>query len=181
MASNCLISRPLHQSPITNHQSPLFLLFLLASTAATAQVSGKATVDSTHMLVGDQMRLRIEVSAAKDAVFEPLNRSAVAADSTFEILAESKWDTLGATGNNLRLQKNLLFIAWDAGLHRMPALPLVYRLGGKVDTFFTREIPIQVDLPKADTTLADIKPILEEPVKLQDFLWYFVAVRRCCC
>ena len=153
-----------------------FILFFWAKTALLAQVSGKATVDSTHMLLGDQMRLRIEVSAAKDAIFEPLNLSAVAADSTFEILDESKWDTLGATGDKLRLQKNLLFIAWDSGYHRLPAIPLVYKMGGKVDTFFTREIPIQVDLPKVDTVLADIKPILEEPVKLQDFIWYIVAV-----
>ena len=151
-----------------------FCLFLFVKTA-TAQVSGKAVVDSTHMLVGDQMRLRLELSAQKDAILQPLNLSVVAADSVFEVLAESKWDTMGTTGNSLRLEKNLLFIAWDSGYHRMPAIPVAYKLGGKTDTFFTREIPIQIDLPKVDTTLADIKPILKEPLKLQDFIWYIVG------
>lgn len=144
--------------------------------AGVAQVSGKAVVDSTHMLIGDQMRLRIELSAPKDAVLEPLNLTVMAADSVFEILAESKWDTLGTSGDKLRLQKNLLFIAWDSGYHRLPAIPIAYKLGGRTDTFFTRDIPIQVDLPRVDTALADIKPILTEPVKLQDFIWYMVGV-----
>jgi LPXTG-motif cell wall-anchored protein len=149
------------------------LLFLLKT--ATAQVSGKAVVDSTHMFIGDQMRLRLELSAQQGVVLEPLNLSVVSADSVFEVLAESKWDTLGTAGNNLRLQKNLLFIAWDSGYQRLPAIPVVYKFGGKTDTFFTREIPIEIELLKVDTTLADIKPILKEPVKLQDFIWYILG------
>jgi hypothetical protein len=141
-----------------------------------AQVSGKATVDSTRMLIGDQMRLRIEVSADKGVELLPLDRTAIAADSVFEVLDESRWDTLGTAGDRLRLQKNLLFIAWDSGQHRLPALPIAYKLGERTDTFFTKEIPMQVDLPQVDTTLADIKPIIEEPRKLQDFIWYFVGV-----
>ncbi len=144
--------------------------------AGVAQVTGKAVVDSTRVLLGDQMRLRIELSVPNDAVLEPLNLDMVAADSVFEVLAESKWDTLGTAGDKLRLQKNLLFIAWDSGYHRLAAIPVVYKLGGITDTFFTRDIPIQVDLPKVDTALADIKPILTEPVKLQDFVWYIVGV-----
>lgn len=149
------------------------LLFLLKT--ATAQVSGKAAVDSTHMFLGDQMRLRLELSAQQGVVLEPLNLSVVSADSVFEVLAESKWDTLGTAGNNLRLQKNLLFIAWDSGYQRLAAIPVVYKFGGKTDTFFTREIPIEIELLKVDTTLADIKPILKEPVKLQDFIWYILG------
>ncbi|MCU0348711.1 MAG: hypothetical protein MUC59_17360 [Saprospiraceae bacterium] len=154
----------------------LFILFLFFGVKMAAQVTGKAIVDSTHMLIGDQMRLRIELSADKDAVLEPLDLSVVSADSTFEILNESRWDTVGTTGDKLRLQKNLLFIAWDSGLHRMPPLPIAYKLGMRTDTFFTLDIPIQVDLPKLDTALVDIKPIIEEPIKLEDYIWYIIGV-----
>jgi hypothetical protein len=149
---------------------------LFFAVKSAAQVSGKATVDSTRMLIGDQMRLRIEVSADKGVELLPLDRTAIAADSVFEVLDESRWDTLGSAGDRLRLQKNLLFIAWDSGMHRLPALPIAYKLGERTDTFFTEDIPMQVDLPQVDTTLADIKPIIEEPLKLQDFIWYFVGV-----
>lgn len=153
-----------------------FLLLLFAvKIGAIAQVTGKATVDSTWMLIGDQMRLRLDVAAEKNVVLMPIDLSVVAADSTFEVLNESKWDTLGTSGDRIRLQKQLLFIAWDSGLHRLPAIPVAFKIGDDTDTFFTREIPIQVDLPKVDTTLADIKPIIEEPLKLQDFLWHIVG------
>jgi hypothetical protein len=154
----------------------LFLFCLFFAVKSAAQVSGKATVDSTRMLIGDQMRLRIEVSADKGVELLPLDRTVIAADSVFEVLDESRWDTLGIAGDRLRLQKNLLFIAWDSGMHRLPALPIAYKLGERTDTFFTKDIPMQVDLPQVDTTLADIKPIIEEPLKLQDFIWYFVGV-----
>ncbi len=152
----------------------LFCLFFAVKTAA--QVSGKAVVDSTRMLIGDQMRLRIELSADKGVELLPFDRSVIAADSVFEVLDESRWDTLGTSGDRLRLQKNLLFIAWDSGQHRLPALPIAYKLGERTDTFFTRDIPIEIGLPQVDTTLADIKPILEEPLKLQDFIWYIVGM-----
>ncbi len=154
----------------------LFLFYLFFAVKAAAQVSGKATVDSTRMLIGDQMRLRIEVSADKGVQLLPFDRNAIAADSVFEVLDESRWDTLGTAGDRLRLQKNLLFIAWDSGMHRLPALPIAYKLGERVDTFFTKDIPMQIDLPQVDTTLADIKPILEEPLKIQDFIWYIVGL-----
>ncbi|MBI5916109.1 MAG: hypothetical protein HY842_12100 [Bacteroidetes bacterium] len=151
-----------------------FALLFLVKTAA-AQVSAKATMDSTHMLIGDQMRLRIEVSAAKDAVIQPLS-AGMSADSTIEFLAESKWDTLQKSGDNLRLRKDLVFTAWDSGYLRVPAIPLVFSQDGNRDTTFTRDIPIRVDLPVADTTLADIKPIIGEPATWQDFIGYIVAV-----
>ncbi len=154
----------------------LYLFFLFLAVKTAAQVTGKATVDSTRMLVGDQMRLRIEVSAVKDAVLQPIDLSVIAADSTFEVLNESRWDTLGTTGDRLRLQKQLLFIAWDSGMHRLPALPIAYKMGERTDTFFTRDIPMQIYLAQVDTTLADIKPIIEEPLKLQDFIWYIVGL-----
>ncbi|MCC6724213.1 MAG: hypothetical protein IT258_06845 [Saprospiraceae bacterium] len=152
----------------------LFCLFLAVKTAA--QVSGKATVDSTRMLIGDQMRLRIELSTTKGVELLPFDRTAIAADSVFEVLDESRWDTLSTIGERLQLQKNLLFIAWDSGLHRLPALPIVFKLGERTDTFFTQDIPMEIGLPQVDTTLADIKPIIEEPLKLQDFIWYIVGV-----
>lgn len=154
----------------------LYIFFLFLGLKTAAQVTGKATVDSTRMLIGDQMRLRIEVSTDKDAVLLPIDLTLIAVDSVFEVLNESRWDTLGTAGDKLRLQKQLLFIAWDSGLHRLPALPLAYKVGERTDTFFTRDIPMQIDMPQVDTTLADIKPIIEEPLKLQDFIWYIVGL-----
>ncbi|MBI1227847.1 MAG: hypothetical protein GC192_21620 [Bacteroidetes bacterium] len=153
----------------------LAALFFLAKVAVLAQVSGKAVVDSASMYVGDQMRMRLELSVSKTVEIKPLDLSVVSADSVFEILSESKWDTLSTSVDKLRLQKNLLFIAWDSGYQSIPSIPIAYKYGGKNDTFYTRKITMKIDFPQVDTTLADIKPILREPLKIQDFIWYILG------
>lgn len=152
-----------------------FFVFLFLVKIAAAQVVAKATVDSTHMLIGDQMRLHIEVGQPVGAIIQPLNPG-IAKDSTIEFLGQSKWDTVQLNNSNLRLRTDLVFTAWDSGYQRVPAIPVVYLLNGKQDTVFTRDIPIQVIIPKVDTTLADIKPIIGEPAKWQDYLPYLLGI-----
>lgn len=148
--------------------------FLLLVKIATAQVSAKATVDSTNMLLGDQMRLHLDVSQEQGVQLLPINPP-VPKDSTIEFLAQSRWDTL-QTGGTLRLRKDFIFMVWDSGYLRVPPIPVVYLQNGRQDTFFTNDIPIEVKMPTADTTLADIKPIIEEPANWQDYLWYIIGI-----
>lgn len=153
----------------------LAALFFLVKTVVLAQVSGKAEVDSASMSVGDQMRLRLELSVSKTTELKSVDLSVISADSVFEVLSESKWDTVGTTADKLRLRKNMLLIAWDSGYYSIPSIPIAYKYGGKNDTFYTRKITMKIDFPQVDTTLADIKPIMKEPLKLQDFIWYIIG------
>jgi hypothetical protein len=156
------------------HKLFSILVFLFLAKTATTQVVAKATVDSTHMLIGDQMRLHLEVGHPADVIIQPLNPAV--ADSTIEFLGQSKWDTLQKNGSTLRLQKDLVFTAWDSGYLQVPPIPVVYLQGSRQDTVYTRNIPIEVIMPKVDTTLADIKPIIEEPAKWQDYLPYLLGI-----
>jgi hypothetical protein len=133
---------------------------------ATAQASAHATVDSTHMLIGDQMRLHLEVTVPPGTAVEPLRPPQDTA-SAIEFLGESPWDTLPGI-----LKKDLIFTAWDSGYQQVPPLPVVFLLNGRRDSVFTASIPIRVEMPPADSTLTDIKPIIEEPVKIEDYLPY---------
>lgn len=153
----------------------LAALFFLVKTVVLAQVSGKAEVDSASMSVGDQMRMRLELSVSKTTELKSVDLSVISADSVFEVLSESKWDTVGTTADKLRLRKNMLLIAWDSGYYSIPSIPIAYKYGGKNDTFYTRKITMKIDFPQVDTTLADIKPIMKEPLKLQDFIWYIIG------
>lgn len=157
------------------HRIFSLLVFVFFAKIAVAQVVAKATVDSTHMLIGDQVRLHIEVGQPVGAVVQPLN-PALPEGSAIEFLGQSNWDTLQKNGATLRLRKDLVFTAWDSGFQRVPAIPVVYLQGGKQDTVFTLDIPVEVRLPQADTTLADIKPIIEEPAKWQDYLPYLLGI-----
>lgn len=148
----------------------LFILFLFLAKTAAAQVSATATVDSTHLLIGDQLKLHIEARHPAGVVIEPpvLKQPE---GSKVEFLAQSSWDTL-EKGTTFRLRKELVFTAWDTGYQQVPALPFVYQQNGSRDTVFTKEIPVRVEAPAIDSTLADIKPIIGEPAKLEDYLPY---------
>ncbi|MFQ5446510.1 MAG: hypothetical protein ACE5FF_06215, partial [Saprospiraceae bacterium] len=142
----------------------------LSAHWAAAQVSLRATVDSTHMLIGDQMRLHLHVTVLPGTIVEPL-RPPQDTSGVIEFLSESPWDTLAQA-----LEKDLVFTAWDSGFLQVPALPVVFLQDGRRDSVFTTSIPIRVDMPATDSTLADIKPIIGEPVKIQDYLPYAGAL-----
>ena len=148
----------------------LFFLFIILAKTATAQVGATATVDSTHLLIGDQLKLHIEVRHPAGVVIEPpvLKQPQ---NPKVEFLAQSSWDTL-ERGATFLLRKDLVFTAWDTGYQQVPALPFVYQQNGSRDTAFTKEIPVKVEAPPVDSTLADIKPIIGEPAKLEDYLPY---------
>lgn len=160
--------------PMRNLICLVFLAFLAKSAAA--QVLAKATVDSTRLVIGDQVRLHLDVSHPAGTVVQPVNPKAMLADSTVEFLGERPWDTLQVTADRLRLRKDFLFTAWDSGQHQVPQIPVVFLNNGTADTFLTLGIPLTVSLPAADTTLADIKPILAERANLQDFLPYLIGI-----
>ena len=147
--------------------SILFCSLFFISTS-TAQYSAKATVDSTHMMIGDQLKLHLEVVHPPGVDNLPLVFKKEQNDA-IEFLAQSRWDTL-AEGGKVRIKKDLLFTAWDSGYQTVPPIPVVFLNNGKRDTIFTRDIPIEVLVPPIDSVLSDIKPIIEEPVTWKDYL-----------
>jgi hypothetical protein len=164
------------------------ITLLIFITASTAQYSAKATVDSTHLMIGDQLKMHLDVLHPPGAELLPLVLKKKEGD-VVEFLAQTKWDTI-SQNDNIRLRKDLLLTAWDSGYHDVPSLAIVFLANAKRDTVFTQNIPLEVQVPPADSVLADIKPIIEEEIVWQDYiseialvafliiaalLWYFVS------
>ena len=144
------------------------IAFFISFTVSTAQYSAKATVDSTHLMIGDQLRMHLDVVHPPGAELLPMVLKKKEGD-VVEFLGQSKWDTISQSGN-VRLRKDLLLTVWDSGYHDVPALPIVFLANAKRDTIFTLNIPLEVEVPPADSVLADIKPIIEEPTVWQDYI-----------
>ena len=144
------------------------LAFLVCLTASTAQYSAKATVDSTHLMIGDQLRMHLDVLHPPGAELLPLVLKKKEGD-VVEFLGQTKWDTMKQSGD-IRLRKDLLLTGCDSGFHDVPPLPIVFLSNAKRDTIFTQNIPLEVEVPPTDSVLADIKPIIEEPVVWQDYI-----------
>ncbi len=151
------------------------LVFIFFSKMALAQVLAKASLDSMHIFIGDQTSLHVEIGQPAGGVVQLL-LPVVPKESAIEFLKQSKWDTLQKSSTTLRLRKDFVFTAWDSGFQRVPAIPVVYLKDGRQDTVFTNDLPIEVKIPQVDTALADIKPILHEPAKWQDYLPYLLGI-----
>ncbi|RMG88280.1 MAG: hypothetical protein D6714_00960, partial [Bacteroidetes bacterium] len=146
-----------------------FLLFTAAfSQSATGQVAASAQLDSTHMLIGDQMALHLIVNHAEGVVIHSPELK-VMEQPEVEILHVSDWDTL-QKGPEYVLKKDIVFTVWDSGYVFVPQIPVPYHIQSQTGVVSTNQIPLLVEVPAIDTTLAPIKPILREPKKFEDYL-----------
>ncbi|MFZ2899939.1 MAG: hypothetical protein WA004_15035 [Saprospiraceae bacterium] len=164
---------------MTRRLTYLFLLaaMLCMASPAHAQVGAKATIDSTSVLVGGQRHVRLSVNFAPGVRLLEPGVAVVDTSEAIELLSVSPWDTLSQTSQAIILEKDLLITAWDSGYFAIPAIPVPFEIQGKTDTVYTRSIPFSATLAPPDTlTIQPIKPIIEEPVKVEDFAPYFIGL-----
>ena len=149
----------------------LCLCFSLSPTLVLAQITVSAEVDSTNMLIGDQLKLHIFANHSPDISVQKLDLSPFEAEGEIEIVAEGDWDTLQKNGTFV-LQKDLTFTIFDSGYYWLPELPISYTKNGVTNTSKTTRIPMQVGTVSiADTLqLAPIKDIIREEANWRDYL-----------
>lgn len=149
----------------------VIFLFLFSWSSASAQFQAKATVDSTNMLIGDQMKLYLDVVPPAGAELEEVNLESLSGDPV-EFIGQSKWQD---AGNGNRFRKIMVFTVWDSGYHRVPPIPVVVSQNGVLDTGYTRDIPMEVNSIQS-AELSDIKGIIEEEVTWKDYLPILIGV-----
>jgi hypothetical protein len=149
----------------------LGMLLLPGFTPVTAQVVARLSSDSAAVWVGRPFDITLQVAAPVGSAVRTLPTGPTASPGP-ELLAQQDWDTLPAAGGPLFLARRLQYIAWDTGLLQIPSLPL---LAG-TDTVLTNALTLRAAFPPADTVLADIKPILTEPARWEDFLPYLAGI-----
>lgn len=151
-----------------NFRQLIFFFFLSFSFPLFGQVTTSAEIDSTNMLIGDQMALHLMVNHPEGTIV--LNPEMnVLEESKIEILNVTGWDTL-QKGVEYVLKKDILFTAWDSGYVFIPKIPIPYQSGNQTGVAATNEIPLMVGVPQIDTTLAPIKDIIREPQTFEDFI-----------
>ncbi|MEM8523863.1 MAG: hypothetical protein AAGG68_04425 [Bacteroidota bacterium] len=162
---------------ITRTKSELKSFFLLLLCLFTlhlqAQINATAALDSTQLLIGDKVQLRVQVKHSTDIQVNDLDLSALEEAEGFEVNEVSPWDTLRAD----LLQKNITIQSFDSGYHFIPPIPILYNRNGESQKVTTRRLAFTVNTIAQDSLqLAPIKPIEEEPRKLEDYLWLIIGV-----
>ncbi len=163
---------------IKNISIAISLLFFIcfAVVKAEAQVAASAAVDSTHMMIGDHMKLHLSIQYPPQASIQNVDYTGFETDEHIELINNGDFDTI-QSGNLTVLQKDLLFSIYDSGSFNVPPIKVEYARNGRTETTSTFGIPIEVMTPTRDSLyLAPNKDIIEEPLNWQDLMPYFLVV-----
>jgi len=153
-----------------------FIISLWLFVFASAQeYSAKAKLDSAHILIGDHLNVRIEITAPKGKpVFIPQLSEKLLEEigAPFDFVANSKFDTL-LQNNDYILKQIITITAFDTGSYVFPAIP-VFDVDSQI-VAQTNPLFFEVSTVAVDTTAAikDIKGISNIPFTFHEF-WMYV-------
>lgn len=152
----------------------LFIIFccFLGFLESNAQLEVTATLDSTQMLIGDQMNIRLDVSIQNGTKLISADFSALEKAEGLEIVnSKNQWDTI-TSPQLIFLNKDITITIFDNGTFLIPPIPFTYSQNGQEKVAKTNELVLQVEAPTVavndSLSIAPIKPIIEEPMTFED-------------
>lgn len=140
----------------------------ISCISISAQTVIKATIDSTHILIGQQTDIHLEIAADKNQLLQiPLIPDTLMAG--VEVLEISKIDTVDIGNNRIQMKYNYLITSFDSALYLLPPFKVI----AGADTIFSAELALKVSTLPVDTESGqfyDIKDIRKPPFVLMDYL-----------
>lgn len=156
----------------------LLLYILFAMMAFPGFASGvilKASLDSTDIVVGDQVRLRVELSMPELVKVEPMTRFDSLANGV-ELVEARKPDTVRRYGSFV-ITQDFMLTSFDSGYYEIP--PLKYMADGKTIysaplKFSVYNYEIGVEPRKGQVMIMDIKDVYKPPFDWFGLIPYLV-------
>jgi len=158
----------------------ILICWLVWIPAGQAQLEVTATLDSTRMLIGDQVNIRLDANMPAGAKNLIADLSVLEKTEGLEIInSRQLWDTI-TSGGRVNFSKNIVITIFENGSFFIPSIPFTADLNGQELSAQTRELLMEIGTvgsvvdeskgtnPVDTTSLAEIKPIIEEPFKLED-------------
>ena len=135
----------------------------VCTSAQTIQVN--AQFDSAAILIGDQIKLRIELERQNDVrVKFPVWKDTLTRN--IEIIEVYPVDSSRTASGLVRMQQDILVTSFDSGFHVLPPIRFPFVADGIDDTIATRPAFLYVLTLPLDSAqrIADIKPIYKLPL-----------------
>lgn len=155
------------------------LAFLLSQCAvANAQVTVAARLDSSRILIGDQVKLHIQLNAPGNVRVQPPDLTVFDSLKGIEIIDTTDWDTL-QRGANYTLEQHLTITSFDSGSYVIPRIPVSFLQNGAIGKAETNRLNLEVatiPIEGDSVNIAPIKPIIEEPRTLEDLLPFLIPL-----
>ena len=139
------------------------IILLLLPTAIFAQFSVK--VDSTNILIGDQINFKIEANIFEGDSLPHFNDTVGA----LEVVSKSLVDSV-KTNEGWQLTQSYVLTVWDSGVYYIPSV--------RFKSFVSDSIPIIVNTIEMaeDTELKDIKAPIHTPISFEELSPYFLTL-----
>jgi hypothetical protein len=158
----------------------LFAFTLLFSVAIVnaQQIKATARLDSTNILLGDQIKLFLEIDYPKNTKVE-FPQIPDSLSGFIEVLNKSKIDTVDLADRAFQKQIRWYTItSFDSGSYRIAPQWFKININGTIDSVPTNSVTLNVYSMKIDTTrgLTDIKMPYGAPVTLKEVTPYILGV-----
>lgn len=152
------------------------LLSLWVPFATYAQV--RASLDSTSILIGDEVQLRIEISLPKG---KRLIRIGTDTLGTVKGLERRRANLLDSVAYPQGMAYSQVFVlsAFDSGYYRLPPIPVDVQAPEGFERLYSNDLALQVrTIPVAADTarLQPIKGIWKEPIRVTDYWPLLLAI-----
>lgn len=142
------------------------------------QVTVKASIDSTNILIGDQIKLILEIEKPKNMDVQfPLIPDTLGAG--IEVVQRLPVDTLKLENKEReKLSQSYFITSFDSGVHQIPSFFFKLKFDRMLDSVATKALAFQVFTMKIDTTKGpvDIKPPYSAPVSLKEVTPYILGI-----
>lgn len=142
------------------------------------QVKVKASIDSTHMLIGDQINLVLEIEKPTDMdIHFPVVPDTFS--SKIEVIKRLPVDTFELKDKEReRLTQSILISSFDSGAHVIPPFTFTVKHNNLTDSVSTQALTLNVLTMKLDTTKGpvDIKVPYGAPVTLTEVTPYILGI-----
>lgn len=157
----------------------LFTLILLIAGEVDAQrIKATARLDSTNILIGDQVKLFLEIDHPKNVEIEfPQVPDTIS--KFIEVLELSAIDTFELDDETFQKQiRSYTITSFDSGSYRISPQWFKIDLNGRVDSVPTNGVTLNVFTMQIDTTLGptDIKMPYDAPLTLKEVTPYILGV-----
>jgi hypothetical protein len=156
----------------------LLIIILISATAHAQRIKATASIDSTNILLGDQVKLFLEIDHPKnvDVIFPDVPDSIM---NNIEVLKRFERDTFENDNENYQKQiQSFLITSFDSGSYRIPPFWFKISLNNRIDSVPTNEVVLNVYSLPIDTTRGptDIKMPYDAPLTLKEVTPYILGV-----
>lgn len=155
-----------------------FILLIIAGTTRAQQIKATARIDSTNILLGDQIEYFLEIEYPKNATVE-FPQISDSLQSLIEVLGKSKIDTIDLENKEFQKQiRSYTITCFDSGSYRIAPKWFKINVNGLTDSVPTNGVSLFVHSMAIDTTrgLTDIKMPYSAPLTLKEVTPYILGV-----